>query len=701
MPTKSKTTEKAPSAEQRRAPQPDDKSPNEFEQGVHPALALERAKALPSSALKANDILALQRTIGNRAVQRLLSSQTAEPPVSASNAPPVIQAKLMVGPANDHYEQEADRMAQKVTSEPIAKHGAAAIQRQTDEDEPVQRKPLAASITPLVQRQQAPDEDKEIQTKRTRQGEGFAAGGELESRLQASRGSGSPLPDTLRSRMEQSFGASFENVRIHHGDEADRLNQSLQSRAFTTGQDLYFKRGEYHPESQEGQRLIAHELTHVMHQKGGGNTSNKVGVSSGQNSTIQRVWWKPWTWFGSATPIAAKEPETVASQTDRTAAAPTTDRKEAAPTVEAQEDPELTKLRNKLPAKLNWAKRKTARIYSNREALEYIKLYQDVFAATISQDEQRLRALSFDELKDMKREDTERKQQEEAKQKEKEAKQKKADEKKIEDNKTSLVNKVATRKNELKGEAVALGLVWDTKWEEDLTARRNSLDLKDDWYKTATDSTLGDKAGDIKKYVSKQIAMEKADVLLEKQGEKGLGAKNQFSLGEQLKAGTLPLAQFSEDAKRAIKKQGKLSMADWKNALKFTDYSQGTQKLDELDGIETHLTLDDQSFQEPRYDNVDQQTPEMIMEKLLKIPAEWKQIHVTVRTRHIYRNKEKNPHLYWFGELRLKDKGGNWRFSAPLTEDRLKGHMTKQLEDVKKDTATKIKSTIDLLDTTK
>jgi len=276
MPTKSKTTEKAPTAEQRRAPQPDDKRPNEFEQGAHPTLALQRAKVLPASALKANDILALQRSIGNRAVQRLLSSQAAEPPAAASSAPPIIQAKLMVGPAGDHYEQEADRIAQKVTSEPSAKSGAAAVQRQTDEDEPVQRKPLAASITPLVQRQQAPDEDKEIQTKRTSHGEGFAAGGELESRLQASRGSGSPLPDTLRSRMEQSFGASFENVRIHHGDESDRLNRSLQSRAFTTGQDLFFKRGEYNPSSPAGRELIAHELSHVVQQSSAHTKSHMI-----------------------------------------------------------------------------------------------------------------------------------------------------------------------------------------------------------------------------------------------------------------------------------------------------------------------------------------------------------------------------------------------------------------------------------------
>src|SRR5204862_999099 len=73
----------------------------------------------------------------------------------------VVQAKLVVGRASDHYEQEADRIAQKVASEPASQSGAQSIQRQTDEEEPLQRQPLAASITPLVQRQPEPDREEE------------------------------------------------------------------------------------------------------------------------------------------------------------------------------------------------------------------------------------------------------------------------------------------------------------------------------------------------------------------------------------------------------------------------------------------------------------------------------------------------------------------------------------------------------------
>src|SRR5205085_1524274 len=107
-----------------------------------------------------------------------------------------------------------------------------------------------------------------------------------------SRGGGSPLPETLRSRMERGFGASFEDVRIHTGDESDRLNQSLQARAFTTGQDLYFKRGEYNPTSQEGQKLIAHELTHVVQQtgkRGGSKMTHSTKMSLRPEPAIQRI----------------------------------------------------------------------------------------------------------------------------------------------------------------------------------------------------------------------------------------------------------------------------------------------------------------------------------------------------------------------------------------------------------------------------
>jgi hypothetical protein len=90
------------------------------------------------------DILTLQRTMGNRAVTRL------------------IQAKLTVGPAGDQYEQEADQVAEQVMRMPAVPQPA---QRQAEEEEDLQTKPLAASITPVIRRQAVPEEEEELQAK--------------------------------------------------------------------------------------------------------------------------------------------------------------------------------------------------------------------------------------------------------------------------------------------------------------------------------------------------------------------------------------------------------------------------------------------------------------------------------------------------------------------------------------------------------
>ena len=47
--------------------------------------------------------------------------------------------------------------------------------------------------------------------------------------------------------MEQAFGADFSGVKVHTNGQSDQLNRSIQARAFTTGQDVFFREGEYNP----------------------------------------------------------------------------------------------------------------------------------------------------------------------------------------------------------------------------------------------------------------------------------------------------------------------------------------------------------------------------------------------------------------------------------------------------------------------
>jgi Domain of unknown function (DUF4157) len=85
-----------------------------------------------------------------------------------------------------------------------------------------------------------------------------------------------------KSEMESAFGESFADVRVHADAAAEKMNEELGARAVTQGRDIYFGRGEYNPSTKEGKELLAHELTHVVQQRGSSisqqaNTTGQVG----------------------------------------------------------------------------------------------------------------------------------------------------------------------------------------------------------------------------------------------------------------------------------------------------------------------------------------------------------------------------------------------------------------------------------------
>ncbi|MDJ0632277.1 MAG: DUF4157 domain-containing protein [Xenococcaceae cyanobacterium MO_188.B29] len=91
---------------------------------------------------------------------------------------------------------------------------------------------------------------------------------DFETFLNRARGGGSPLDNAFRAKVEPAMGEDFGGVKVHTNAEADRLSQSIQAKAFTTGQDIFFRQGEYNPGSQQGKELLAHESTHVVQQEG-------------------------------------------------------------------------------------------------------------------------------------------------------------------------------------------------------------------------------------------------------------------------------------------------------------------------------------------------------------------------------------------------------------------------------------------------
>ena len=79
---------------------------------------------------------------------------------------------------------------------------------------------------------------------------------------------GQPLGDSTKSFMESRFGVPFDDVRVHTGSRAVTAAEALNARAFTLGNDIFFGRGQYAPNTDVGRRLLAHELVHVVQQRG-------------------------------------------------------------------------------------------------------------------------------------------------------------------------------------------------------------------------------------------------------------------------------------------------------------------------------------------------------------------------------------------------------------------------------------------------
>lgn len=152
----------------------------------------------------------------------------------------------------------------------------------------IQRKPIFESAAPEeggaeIQRKEQPgwgalqmkcadcaaEEEKGNVQREAAEGGAPTPSADFASRLQSSKGGGSPLPADVSSSMGEAMGADFSNVRVHTGGEAAGMSNSIQAQAFTHGNDVYFNEGKYNPGSSDGQRLLAHELVHTVQQGGG------------------------------------------------------------------------------------------------------------------------------------------------------------------------------------------------------------------------------------------------------------------------------------------------------------------------------------------------------------------------------------------------------------------------------------------------
>lgn len=98
---------------------------------------------------------------------------------------------------------------------------------------------------------------------------GLQASAGLQRELSTTQSQGSAMPAVNRTQIERGTGHPVPEVKIHSGASADRMASGMNARAFTLGNNIYFKDGHYKPGTREGAHLLAHEVGHVVHNDSG------------------------------------------------------------------------------------------------------------------------------------------------------------------------------------------------------------------------------------------------------------------------------------------------------------------------------------------------------------------------------------------------------------------------------------------------
>lgn len=199
------------------------------------------------------------------------------------SAAPHVQAKLTVSHPEDSAELEADRVADAVmqtsTLQPeVAREEDPALQRacaactETETEARVDRvaeqdDELDRAIDGIALDRAAAEDEESLQAKH-HAGDVPQVTPELAARIDSVRGTGAPLARETRAFFEPRLGVDLRDVRVNTGSQAASVARELNARAFTVGNDVTFGAGQYQPTTNDGKRLIAHELTHVIQQGG-------------------------------------------------------------------------------------------------------------------------------------------------------------------------------------------------------------------------------------------------------------------------------------------------------------------------------------------------------------------------------------------------------------------------------------------------
>ena len=189
--------------------------------------------------------------------------------------PLIFQPKLSVNIPGDAYEREADAMADKVM-------------RMTDPS--VNQNTFFKSANNDIQRkcQACEEQEKHVHRKEGDRSE-VQGGHDLDSYVSSLNSSGQSMSDSSRKFFEPKFGHDFSNVKLHTDSVAAKSAQSINALAYTSGNNIVFNSGQYSPESDNGKKLMAHELTHVVQQSGGAKSIQKAPATKSSETNESKT----------------------------------------------------------------------------------------------------------------------------------------------------------------------------------------------------------------------------------------------------------------------------------------------------------------------------------------------------------------------------------------------------------------------------
>lgn len=194
----------------------------------------------------------LQRSVGNQGTKGLIATSLGFDFAKIS----ILQSRSMVSQSGDTCEQEADRVAEKVMRMSVPNAIGSTL---NDENRNAQKCATCGM-----------EKEKE-RIKISRKSSDVDNPGitdQVMNNVNNARSSGgSSLDTSTKEFMESRFGFDFSKIRIHTDERAARSAHTINALAYTLGNDVVFGSGQYSPDTLDGRRLLAHELTHVIQQR--------------------------------------------------------------------------------------------------------------------------------------------------------------------------------------------------------------------------------------------------------------------------------------------------------------------------------------------------------------------------------------------------------------------------------------------------